>query len=1437
MFAECPNLKKVSFEEGTVKIYDGMLWDAAVEEIVIPSSVTEIGRNAFNNCDGLTGVPEMEGVTRIGSSAFADCDNIQKLDYWPEKLESLGGSAFRNCKGLSEVTLPNSLTSSGEGLSEVTLPNSLTSSGDFLFAECPNLKKVSFEEGTKKIYSGILRDATSVKEILLPDSVEEIESYAFGNCVALNSMIIPRNVKLIENNAFDACSNLTRVLFEGNIDQIGNTAFTVKSDLTFYMPPVINLIVYAMEHNINFSLTEDINFSSEDSVMSRDGTSYVLNQGANSVNGYLSFILNYEIKEEKFEEISDPVIKIRIPYNSDFVEGTVTIDGTISTDFEIEEKFIVIPIEKSKGVIRYSANRKENTSIDSYAAISYINDGAETEELLGIVHEQKETLSMNTNSLTSDGQVKITGLGPASTHIDFSIEDVSIGSAETNKSGNYSTVLSIPQPQEGKVYKIKGYCQDQSGNKTEAHAEVCYRQGSPTLTSFQMYYGGKVYDLLEDNSQKTVVFVQASFHGEAAAAYSFDLTFENYQKIDKVFVTSTRNNVVKKIEAKWNEQRQAFVASGWFDEDDKDYVLGQLDCYYTLKGEDPLEDESNASFDSIEQLPEKWQNTIVDIQENTEKTFKAIISFEDSSQLEYTYNVYTPEEAREKYFGDSGKAAKKVVSAQSEDLVTEFFLELAVDFGWTMIGEGSTMAIYGDDTSREGIMYDIEQDVFKSYAVKIVAQTVAEPYIADFIGEVPGSAATGTVFSLGYGAIQNGLAWAGNMYDIDAARIAVQNNSNYSAEEKAQVLKNLDSCEAVATDIFLMSMIGTVLKEAGKGMILTGNLGWGLGFYILGGLYSDLLAKWVDYELDQCIGMYRGTATGSYFIFLIDPSGYVYEGVTDNRLEGVTATLYYKENEKAEPQIWNASEYGQQNPQTTDAGGNYVWDVPEGLWKVTYEKEGYETAESDWLPVPPPQTEVNIGMISKAAPELQSVEMYSDHISIVFTKYMKPDSVANILLKDAAGKVIDYTLEYDKGLVNAEGENFAAEYLLKFKNNYVADMDKSYTLTIGKQVCSYAGIAAKDSSRIITPKKITELILPARVSVKLGESVSVPVTIANPSGTEKLEVHSEFGELISVDEIGEVSKEGKAEIILTGKMSGNTKISIGISGTAISSEILVSVGEKTAVEQPEIRIVLSQSVYEIKSGQKVEIIPQVYPEAEYEGDWELDGDKGTISVKENIFTAQKEGTVTATYRLTEHPEIFAVCKIIITSDTPSTLPFEDVKEDWYYEAVQYVYENGIMSGLKETVFGPDETLTRAQFAAIIHRLTGAPEVKYTPKFADVEDGQWYTDGILWANEIGVVSGYKDSQYFGTNDNITREQMAFMMYRYAAYKEFDISHRADIGSFIDAGNVSSYARQAMEWATGSGIIAGKVGNRLDPQGNATRAECASIIMRFIEQYKG
>lgn len=182
------------------------------------------------------------------------------------------------------------------------------------------------------------------------------------------------------------------------------------------------------------------------------------------------------------------------------------------------------------------------------------------------------------------------------------------------------------------------------------------------------------------------------------------------------------------------------------------------------------------------------------------------------------------------------------------------------------------------------------------------------------------------------------------------------------------------------------------------------------------------------------------------------------------------------------------------------------------------------------------------------------------------------------------------------------------------------------------------------------------------------------------------------------------------------------------------------------------------------------------------------------------------------------------------------LPFTDVKEtEWYYEAVKYVYKNKIIQGLTETTFGPDVTLTRAQFATILYRVNGEPVIEYSAKFPDIVDGQWYTDGVLWANSIGVVSGYANG-LFGPDDSITREQMAVMMYRYAKYKEYDISKTADISSFADASEVSSYAQDAFKWAVGSEIISGKAGNMLEPQGEATRVECAAIMMRFMEKYE-
>ncbi len=182
---------------------------------------------------------------------------------------------------------------------------------------------------------------------------------------------------------------------------------------------------------------------------------------------------------------------------------------------------------------------------------------------------------------------------------------------------------------------------------------------------------------------------------------------------------------------------------------------------------------------------------------------------------------------------------------------------------------------------------------------------------------------------------------------------------------------------------------------------------------------------------------------------------------------------------------------------------------------------------------------------------------------------------------------------------------------------------------------------------------------------------------------------------------------------------------------------------------------------------------------------------------------------------------------------PPVHSFTDVAEDaWYADAVQYVFENGLMAGISDTTFAPNATTTRGMIATILYRLEREPAVSGSSPFTDVEAGLWYTDAIAWASANGVVKGYSPTT-FGPNDPITREQMAAMLYRYAAYKGYDVAGKADLSGYVDADQVSSYATEAMEWANLAGLINGTSDTTLSPTASAIRAQVAAILMRFCE----
>ena len=180
--------------------------------------------------------------------------------------------------------------------------------------------------------------------------------------------------------------------------------------------------------------------------------------------------------------------------------------------------------------------------------------------------------------------------------------------------------------------------------------------------------------------------------------------------------------------------------------------------------------------------------------------------------------------------------------------------------------------------------------------------------------------------------------------------------------------------------------------------------------------------------------------------------------------------------------------------------------------------------------------------------------------------------------------------------------------------------------------------------------------------------------------------------------------------------------------------------------------------------------------------------------------------------------------------------YTDVNTDaWYHAAIDYAIDNGMMSGVGNDCFAPENNLTRAMLVQVLWNMEGNPEASAITEYSDVASDAWYYDAVQWATAENIVGGYGNGVY-GPEDDITREQLATMLYRYAELMGEDVSKTASLDSFKDGSEVSSYAVEALKWAVAESIVTGKTGGIIDPQAGATRAETATMLMRFCELIK-
>ena len=435
-------------------------------------------------------------------------------------------------------------------------------------------------------------------------------------------------------------------------------------------------------------------------------------------------------------------------------------------------------------------------------------------------------------------------------------------------------------------------------------------------------------------------------------------------------------------------------------------------------------------------------------------------------------------------------------------------------------------------------------------------------------------------------------------------------------------------------------------------------------------------------------------------------------------------------------------------------------------------------------------------------------------------------------------------------------QNFTDEVTWKSSNTNVVTISDTGVVTAkaaGTATIRVTVGTVNASCKVTVLQPVTSISLNKySLTLEGGDSFTLVASVYPSDAYNKQVKWSTSDERVaSVDQQGNVTATGKGKATITAMAADGSGVYRNCTVTVNSITTKVTDIKNFASEHPYENNCSDSWIYTKQGASKLEVTFSKETEVEDEFDflyiYDQDGKEvgkytGTrlagqsITVNGNTVKVKlvSDGQGTAYgFCVTQVKEV-----VESTPTQPVEEKFTDVQQGaWYVSAVQYAYDNGIMGGKSETIFAPEANLTRAEFATVLYSQSGKPSVTYRPVFKDVEEGAWYSNPVLWAYDNGIVSGYANGN-FGTSDNITREQLALMMYKYAKTKGYDTTAESGmLQKFSDEAQISTWAREAIQWAASHGIMSGK-GNGadgkplLDPQGNATRAECAAMMKKML-----
>ncbi|MBR6920778.1 MAG: leucine-rich repeat protein, partial [Clostridia bacterium] len=1048
-------------------------------------------------------------------------------------------------------------------ITELTIPESVTSIEDGAFENCTQLKKVYFNATNcscsflTSIFYG-----SGLEEIEFGENVTAIPGYVCWGCEDLKTVKLGDKVEIIGAYAFRGCSSLKSLLLPATVKDLGNYALTdCGVDVINIKSEDSDAAVALIDYEYKFEADEVGIKDKEDRLLKRDAVKYELSESFYNNENRVYLSLRYEFKDQAAENVSNLSLKIKIPSSSLLESNNVRINGKKDGKIKFYNGLITISNIPAKGNVTFSIVLADAGYFASYAAVEYKYGGQSRSEVIGIINSLDELVTVSAPSETNDSEITVKGLATANKIVSIYVNGELVREVQSSAGGNYCTKIQLPTTTSEETFEISASI---SEGKRWARTKVIYSSDAVTVTSATMIFSNREFDLLS-NKINTL-----SYSILKKNSYAFFIKVDNVEAVKAMYVVANGSQLLR---CSYFSKMDAFIGIGFdnvmvsnislrcITDPNVDEVIKKLLTTPNLLSESEISSCSTELCSTLTSVVVK--NTMMEDQENGEfiyemknaatnetSTIRMVklpfreFTEEDVIKTGYTYRPSeNSEDSTRRYvyvnsYGDVDEATYVRFDENGEPLsaYTATFSGLYM-IGAFILNESSDDISLPDDLTADGIDQFIREKIFESFLYGM--ETYADDaFYSAFQGLVDssilGEAAAGTAGLF--------MDFAKRMFDVIVLG------------------KELSEAQIAQAALCLAGLVLTCLAPEFAVPIA-------------------LIVKFTNFIID----LIESGFFESFFNVIMDPSGVVYEGVKSNAVEGATVTAlwipYDEDNadfwnedfpDLSKAVVWEAEEYEQENPLTTGSDGAYAWDVPIGWWIVKTEKDGYGVSYSAWMEVPPERTDINISMISEAAPAVKFVNLYEDEAVITFSQYMNVNSVKSSDIKFVCG---DKDVAGTIAAVNPEAGDDGANCASIFSFKPVKPFSGEVLLTVSGCV-NYCGTAMTEEYKqtFVVEERIESLLVPDEISADCLSKIVIGIFAAPASAAEgKKILVSLDGDISAKTDMTELTfdNNGMAFLVVDTLMPGEVSITYSIDGTNVTAKTVLLVGAGSELDEAE----------------------------------------------------------------------------------------------------------------------------------------------------------------------------------------------------------------------------------------------------------------------------